>query len=208
MTPARAGNYRAGVIRSFQSQRLRPFAEAGAARKLGLLMGAALAGLGGPAAAQEGDGIAVTVIRAQAFLERSGRWSEDLAATKKPLKNLPRPSNEFGEPGDALLVTLVFKGPKNSESSRQLARDMAMVTVKQVKDATRTLLYRAFGGFAFGETGEASKAFMLDEATCAPLEIEVKVGRSRKLQKFDFACEEVKPEPAAAAKDKPKARGR
>ena len=198
-----------GVIRSFQSQRLRPFAEAGAARKLGLLMGAVLAGWAGPAAAQEGDEFAVTAIRAQAFLERSGRWSEDLASTKKPLKNLPRPGNEFGEPGEALLVTLVFKGPKNSESSRQLARDMAMVTVKQVKgDATRTLLYRAFGGFAFGEGGEASKAFMLDEATCAPLEIEVKIGRSRKLQKLDFACDEVKLEPAAAAKDKPKARGR
>jgi hypothetical protein len=44
-------------------------------------------------------------------------------------------------------------------------------------DVTKTLLYRAYGGFSFGPDGQAHRAFLLDDATCAPLEIEVKVGR-------------------------------
>ena len=61
--------------------------------------------------------------------------------TGKPLRNLPRPGNALGEPAEALLVTLVFQGPKNGQSSRTLARDMATVTVKQSKGgADRTLL--------------------------------------------------------------------
>jgi len=142
--------------------------------------------------------VAVTGIKAQAFLERSGRWSDDLSAAKKPLKNLARPDGDLGEPANALLVTLDFSGPKNGEGSRNLARDMAQVIVKQsTGDVTRTLLYRAYGGFTFGADGRAYRTFMLDDATCAPLEIEVKVGRTRKTQSLDLSCEA----PAVAAAD-------
>jgi hypothetical protein len=141
-----------------------------------------------PAFAQES--VAITGIRMQAFLERSGRWSDDLAAMKKPFKNLPQAGNELGEPANTILVTLVFSGPKNGEGSRSIARDMAQVSVKQTAgDVTKTLLYRAFGGLSFGADGKTHKAFMLDDATCAPLEIEVKVGRTRKVQDLDLSCE-------------------
>lgn len=154
-----------------------------------LLLCAALAALpGGPALAQEG--VAIAGIRMQAFLERSGRWSEDLAAQKKPFKNLPRADGDLGEPANALLVTLVFSGPKNGEGSRSIARDMAQVTVKQTAgDVTRTLLYRAVGGLSFGSDGQTHKAFLLDDAACAPLEVDVKVGRTRKVQMLDLSCE-------------------
>ncbi len=141
-----------------------------------------------PARAQ--DGVAITGIRMQAFLERSGRWSDDLAAQKKPLKNLPQAGGDLAEPANAILVTLVFSGPKNGEGSRSIARDMAQVNVKQTAgDVTKTLLYRAFGGFSFGADGLTHKTFMLDDATCAPLEVEVKVGRTRKTQELDLSCE-------------------
>jgi hypothetical protein len=141
-----------------------------------------------PAFAQES--VAITGIRMQAFLERSGRWSDDLAAMKKPFKNLPQAGNELGEPANTILVTLVFSGPKNGEGSRSIARDMAQVSVKQTAgDVTKTLLYRAFGGLSFGPDGKTHKAFVLDDATCAPLEIEVKVGRTRKVQDLDLSCE-------------------
>jgi hypothetical protein len=177
----------------------------GAVVPLALAAGAALA---------EAEGIAVADIKAQVFLQGSGRWSEDISAAKKAFRNLPRPGNELGEPAEAMLVTLVFSGPKNSEGSRTLARDMALVTVKQTKgDTTRTLLYRAFGGFRFGDSGVAHRAFLLDEATCAPLEIEVKVGRSRKIETLDLACDapavaETGADATASTKGKAKAKRR
>lgn len=138
-------------------------------------------------AAQE---VSIADIRAQAFLERSGKLSDDLSATDKPLKNLPRPGNELGEPANALLVTVIFKGPKNSEASTKIARDMAQVTVKQMAgDVQKVLLYRVFGGFSFGDAGQTVKAFMLDDAVCAPVEIDVKIGRTRKTETLDFSCE-------------------
>jgi hypothetical protein len=150
-----------------------------------------LAGLGlclaTAASAQE---VSIQDIRAQAFLERSGKLSDDLSASDKSIKNLPRPGNELGEPANALLVTLVFKGPKNGEASNKLARDMAQVTVKQMSgDIQKTLLFRAFGGFSFGENGQTVKAFMLEDAVCAPIEIDVKVGRTRKTETLDLSCE-------------------
>ena len=63
------------------------------------------------------------------------------------------------------------------------------------------------GGLTFGEDGRASKAFMLDEAACDPLEIEVKVGRSRRTEKLDLSCDPVAPQPADA-KGKPEPPGR
>ncbi len=158
--------------------------------------------LTGAALAQQGGPISIVEIKAQVFLERSGRWSDDLAATKTDLRNLPLPTSALGEPGDAVLVTLVFEGPKNTQSSRALARDMATLNVKQTKGGeSRQLLYRALGSFHFNDAGKAHKAFLIDEATCAPLEIEVKIGRSRKAQKLDFACDEVKRVAGDDAKD-------
>ena len=156
----------------------------------------------GAALAQQGGQVSIAQIKAQAFLERSGRWSDDLATAKTELRNLPLSTSPLGEPADAELVTLVFQGPKNTQSSRALARDMALLSVKQAKGGeSRPLVYRALGGFQFNDAGQAYKAFMLDEVTCTPLEIEVKVGRSRKAQRLAFACDEVKPEAAGAAKE-------
>jgi hypothetical protein len=150
------------------------------------------------AIAQEG-GITVSEVRAQAFLERSGRFSDDLSGPKKAWKNLALPTSELGEASTGVLVTLVFAGPKNTVGSRNLARDMAQVTVKQVKeDATRTLLLRAYGGFAFSEAGLAHKAFLLEDATCAPLEIDVKIGRSRRTETLDLQCDAPPPAEDAA----------
>lgn len=135
--------------------------------------------------------VAVDEIRAQLFLERSGKLSENLVGSKKALFNTVIGEGDAGEPADAILVTLAFTGAKNTKSSDKIARDLASITVRQqAKTGERILLRRVYGGFLFGETGRIHKAFLLDNATCAPLEIEVKVGRSRKEAKLDFACGE------------------
>lgn len=135
--------------------------------------------------------VAVEEIRAQLFLERTGRLSENLVGTKKVLRNTVIGEGDVGEPADALLVTLAFTGAKNTKSSDKIARDLASLTVRQkAKTGEKILLRRVYGGFLFGEEGRIHKAFLLDSATCAPLEIEVKVGRSRKEAKLDFSCGE------------------
>lgn len=140
-----------------------------------------------PARAQ----VAIDEIRAQLFLERSGKLSENLVGSKKALFNTVIGEGDAGEPADAILVTLTFTGAKNTKSSDKIARDLASITVKQqARTGEKILLKRVYGGFLFGEAGRIHKAFLLDNATCAPLEIEVKVGRSRKEAKLDFACGE------------------
>ena len=143
--------------------------------------------LSGQARAQ----VAIAEIRAQLFLERSGKLSEDIVPADKSLRDTLTGEGEIGDPADAVLVTLVMTGPKNTKSSTKIARDLVVVTVKQkTKTGEKILLSRPFGGFLFGETGRIHKAFLVDNATCAPLSIEVRVGKSTKNAKLDFACKE------------------
>jgi hypothetical protein len=133
--------------------------------------------------------VAIDEIRVQMFRELSGALSENIAGANRSFVNAPRGA-EGAEPADALLVTLAFTGAKNSRASDKIARDLAAVTVTQAaKTGPRVLLKRAYGGFLFGPDGRSHKAFLLDGATCAPLDIEVKVGRSRKAVRLDFACD-------------------
>ncbi len=135
--------------------------------------------------------VAIDDIRLQLFKERSGSLSENVAGSKKTFVNTPKGEGDIGEPAEAMLVTLAFTGPKNSKSSDKIARDMASVTVTQVaKTGPRVLLKRAYGGFQFGEDGKSHKAFLLDSATCGALEVDVRLGRSRKTTKVDFTCDD------------------
>ncbi len=134
--------------------------------------------------------VAADDIRIQLFLERSGKLSENVVGSRKSFVNTMTGGGDAGEPAEAVLVTLAFAGPKNTRSSDKIARDVAAVTVtQQARTGPRVLLKRAYGGFMFGEDGKAHKAFLLDNATCAPLEVEVRVGRSRKSAKVDFSCD-------------------
>ena len=135
--------------------------------------------------------VAVDDVKVQFFLERSGKFSDNLVGVKKTFRNSVTGEGDSGEPAESLLVTFVVTGPKNAVSSDKVARDLASVTVTQsTKQGPKVLLRRAYGGFLFGEAGKAHKAFYLDNATCAPIEVDVKLGRSRKTVKVDFSCGE------------------
>lgn len=135
--------------------------------------------------------VAVEDVRVQMFLERSGTLSENIVGSKKSFRNMVTGEGDAGEPAESVLVTLVITGPKNTVSSDKIARDLASVTVTQnTKQGPKVLLRRAYGGFRFGETGKIHKAFYLDNATCAPLEVDVRLARSRKTAKVEFSCGE------------------
>lgn len=144
-----------------------------------------------PAAEDATSGpISVQDVKVQLFLERSGTLSESIVGSKKKFFNTVIGQGDAGEPADAVMVTLVFQGTKNTKGSDKLARDLAQVKVTQTtKAGNRILLNRVYGGFLFGESGLAHKAFILDNATCAPLEVEAKIGKTRKLVKIDFDCD-------------------
>ncbi|HRK25062.1 MAG TPA: hypothetical protein PLQ11_08935 [Beijerinckiaceae bacterium] len=134
--------------------------------------------------------ISLIDMKVQMFLERSGTWSENLVNTRKKLHNTVLGQGDAGEPADAVLVTLVFEGTKNTRGSDKLARDLAQVKVTQAtKAGNKILLNRVYGGFLFGDNGLAHKAFVIDNATCLPLEIEAKIGRTRKAAKIEFTCD-------------------
>jgi hypothetical protein len=144
-----------------------------------------------PQAAVATAPVAVEDIRVQLFLERSGRLSDNIVGAKKSFRNTVIGEGDAGEPAESVLVTLVITGPKNKTSSDKIARDLASVTVTQAsKQGPKVLLRRAYGGFLFGEQGRVHKAFFLDNATCAPLEVDVKLGKTRKTVKVDFSCGE------------------
>lgn len=158
-------------------------------RLAGLAFGAALLMSGG-ASAQEA--VAIKDIKVRMFYEKSGTFSDDLVPAKKSYLNAPRGEDSLPEPATSLLVTLVLSGPPNGESNRQIALHMAsIVTSQQTREGKKTQ-NRVYNGFHFNADGLAYRAFMLENATCYPLDIEVKLGKSRKKAKLDFSCTEEK----------------
>lgn len=154
---------------------------------LGIVVGLAM---GGAAFAQAGPPVAVKDIRMQLFLEKSGTWSENIVGAKKSFHNTVIGEGDAGEPASSVLVTIEVSGPPNGTASTALARDMANVTVTQETKSGAKRQLRAVSGFRFNEKGLAYRAFVVENGTCAPLEVEVKLGRSRKVAKVDFKCGE------------------
>ena len=141
-----------------------------------------------PAMAQS---ITIDSIRAQFVQEDSGTLSENIAGSKKAFVNVP--SGGAGEPAHVVLFTLVFKGPAGQKSSDKLARDLANVSITQrTEKGNKVLLKRAYGNFTFSKDGLTHRSILVEDATCNPLEIDVKIARSQKVERLSFKCDEAK----------------
>jgi hypothetical protein len=152
-----------------------------------LRFAAAVAGLflcaGGAIAAD----VKVTDIKGYLFLERSGRLSANIFAAPGPFKNLSTAGGADGEPASNMLLEFVFTGDKNSAPKYASA---LINIIQSGKNGQKARTTKAFGGFVFGDGGEAHKSLFIENATCMPLEIEVKAGKSVKTVKVEFACDE------------------
>lgn len=179
-------------------------AESGATLKKALVIAAVLAGAT-PVASQSSkqnteplgakiptaSAINIKDLRAQLFLEKSGKLSDNIVGTKKIFRNTVIGEGDAGEPADSVMVTITFEGSKNSRASDKVASALGQVKVTQsTKQGKKILMNRVFGGMLFGDNGLSHKAFIVDAATCAPLEIEAKIGRSTKTANIDFSCGE------------------
>ena len=139
-----------------------------------------------------GQSITVEAVKAQLVLENTGALSENIVGSKKKFHNTVSGGGEAGEPSNSILVTFVFKGPSGQKSSDKIARDLANVTITQRGAKTKVLVKRVLGSFAFSPQGLTYRAVLLEDATCAPLEIDVKIARSQKTERIAFSCDEPK----------------
>ncbi len=142
-----------------------------------------------PAAAQGAFTGPITVrdLKIQLFFEKTAKFSENVADAPKPFVNAHR-GEGLAEPASGLFVTFEVVGPKNGQSNDKIASHMAQINVTRKYKSGPRLEQRVFGGFRFNDQGVAYKAFMVDAATCAPIEIEARLGRSRKVAKVEFEC--------------------
>ena len=127
-------------------------------------------------------------IKAYMFLEKTGHLSANIADSKEAFKNVSTGGGPGGEAASGILVEFVFAGDKNSAPKYA----SALINITQSgKNGQKAKTTKAFGGFQFGDSGEVHKALFLENATCMPLEIEVKAGKSTKTAKIEFACDEL-----------------
>lgn len=131
--------------------------------------------------------ISIKEMKVQLFLEKSARLSAPIADDNRVYQNVHR-GEGVDEPASGLFITIEVAGPKNGQSNDKIARHMAQVNVTRKYRAGPKIEQRVFGGFRFNDQGIAYKAFMVDAATCAPIEIEARLGSSRKMMKIDFEC--------------------
>ena len=142
---------------------------------LGLLL------IGGASAAAAD--LKITDIKARLYLEATGAFSEPLAAEE--LQNLAKGDGPDHRLASAVLIELTFAGDKNA--SPKFAT--AVVDVTQTDHAGRAVVtHKGFTHFVFGPDGVEHKAFLLEDATCMPMQVDVHANKSSKSLRLPFSC--------------------
>jgi len=86
-----------------------------------------------------------------------------------------------------LLLDFTFAGDKNASPKYATGT----IDLTQTGRAGQLILtHKAFTNFIFGPEGLEHKAVFLEGATCMPLAIDVRAGKTRKSAKLDFQCGE------------------
>ena len=128
----------------------------------------------------------VVDVKAYAFLEHAGKLSEDLIGGES-LVDAPKGGAPGGDTATGIFLDFTFAGDKNA------APKYATATVELTQTGRagqKILTHKAFTNFIFGSDGVEHKAVFLEGATCMPLTIEVRAGKTRKSAKLDFTCGE------------------
>ena len=152
---------------------------------LALLPLASAAAIDNKAAATE---VRIVDIKAYTFLERAGRLSED-SIDAPPLVNAPRGGAPDGDTATALLIDFTFEGDKDASPKDA----SATVDLTQTNRAGEKIVtHKVFTDFRFGDDGTVHKAVFMDGATCMPLVIDVRAGKTTRSARLDFQCDIVR----------------
>ena len=123
-------------------------------------------------------------IKASLFLEASGKFSEPVAEVA-PMENLAKGDGPDRRLASAVLIDLTFTGDKNA--SPKFAT--ATVDVTQTNHSGQQVVtHKAFTNFIFGPEGVQHKAFLLESATCMPLQVDVHANKTAKTLRLAFSC--------------------
>ena len=143
------------------------------------------------AGAQAAD-LKIIDVKASLYLEATGKFSDALSEDAA-LENLAKGENPDHRLASAVLVELTFSGEKNA------APKFATATV----DVTQTnhsgqpsVTHKGFTHFVFGPDGLEHKAFLLEDATCGPLKVDVRANKTAKTLSFPFHCAAEATKPA------------
>jgi hypothetical protein len=143
---------------------------------------AALFGLAG-SAAQAAD-LKIVGINASLYLETTGKFSEPLEQGAS-LENLAKGDGPDHQLASAILIDLTFSGDKNSAPKYATAT----VDVTQTNHAGQQVVtHKGFTNFVFGPDGIQHKAFLLENATCMPLQVDVHANKTAKTLRLSFSC--------------------
>ncbi len=123
-------------------------------------------------------------IKASLFLEATGKFSEPIDENAS-LQNLAKGDGPDHRLASAVLVDLTFAGDKNSAPKYATAT----VDVTQTNHAGQPVVtHKGFTNFVFGADGVEHKAFILENATCMPLRVDVVANRTSKSLRLLFSC--------------------
>jgi hypothetical protein len=152
-----------------------------------LRVAAAVAGLSIAGSAQAAD-LKIVDVKAYVFLERAGKLSEDIIGAPA-LVDAPMGGAPGGDTATGVMLDFVFSGSPNFAPKYATAT----VDLTQTNQVGQQLVtHKAFTGFRFGDDGLEHKAIYLENATCAPLVIKVRAGKTEKQTQLDFSCTTVK----------------
>jgi hypothetical protein len=146
-------------------------------------LGLAAAGVCALGAAAQAADLKIVDIKASLYLEAVGKF-EPLTADAA-LENLAKGDGPDHRLASAVLIELTFSGEKNA------APKFATATVEVTqtgRSGQASVTHKGFTHFVFGPDGIEHKAFLLEDATCMPLRVEVRANRSAKMLSLPFHC--------------------
>jgi hypothetical protein len=141
-----------------------------------------LALISAPAAAAE---LKIADVKASLFWERAGKFSDDIVDAPT-FENLAKGGGPDHDTATAILFDLTFSGDRNAAPKFATATvDITQTSRNGQKIVTR----KAFANFIFGAEGIQHKAFLVENATCMPMTVEIHAGKTARKVKLDFQCD-------------------
>jgi hypothetical protein len=125
----------------------------------------------------------ITDIKAFFYLEHSGKFSDNIVGAE-PFENVAKGGGPDHDPATAILFDLTFTGDKNASPKYATAT----VDVTQSGRSGQIITHKAFTNFIFGADGLQHKVFLVENATCMPIVVDVRANRTAKNVKLDFVC--------------------
>ena len=143
---------------------------------------AILLGLGATGA--QAANLKIVDIKATLFLDATGQFSEPLA-DGAALHNLAKGDGPDKRLASGVLIDLIFSGDKNSTPKFATATVDVLQTNHSGQQVTT---HKGFENFVFGAEGVEHKAFLLENATCMPLQVIVHANKTTKTLRLAFDC--------------------